>query len=135
MYSHGDWTDFCLGPHGPSTGRVGVIKLLSVAGAYWRGDHRNAQLQRIYGTAFFTQKDLDEHLERLEQARSRDHRRLGAQLDLFHFDEHSPGSPFWHPKGMIVYNQLEAIRRRENERRGYAEVKTPLIYDLSLIHI
>ena len=83
MYSHGDWVDFCLGPHGPSTGRVGVIKLLSVAGAYWRGDHRNAQLQRIYGTAFFTQKELDAWVHQQEEARKRDHRKLGKELDLF----------------------------------------------------
>ena len=92
----------------------------------------NTQLTRIYGTAFYSQADLDAHLERLEEARARDHRRLGTQLDLFHFDEHSPGSPLWHPKGMVLYNQLEAIRRRENARRGYLEVKTPLIYDKAL---
>ncbi|HTJ44483.1 MAG TPA: TGS domain-containing protein, partial [Kofleriaceae bacterium] len=85
LYAHGDWVDFCLGPHGPSTGRVGVIKLLSVAGAYWRGDHRNAQLQRIYGTAFFTQKELDAWVHQQEEARKRDHRKLGKELDLFAF--------------------------------------------------
>ncbi len=108
------------------------MKLTSLAGAYWRGDERNTQLTRIYGTAFFSQADLDAHVEQLEEARARDHRRLGLQLDLFHLDEHSPGSPFWHPKGMVLYNQLEAIRRRENARRGYDEVKTPLIYDKAL---
>jgi threonyl-tRNA synthetase len=132
LYTQGVFTDLCRGPHLQNAAPIKAVKLTSLAGAYWRGDSANTQLTRIYGTAFFTQKDLDDHLERLEQARSRDHRKLGAQLDLFHFDEHSPGSPFWHPKGMTVYNQLEAIRRRENERRGYAEVKTPLIYDKAL---
>jgi threonyl-tRNA synthetase len=92
LYSHGDWVDFCLGPHGPSTGRVGVIKLLSVAGAYWRGDHRNAQLQRIYGTAFFNQKDLDNWVKQQEEARKRDHRKLGKELDLFAFHPAAPGA-------------------------------------------
>ncbi len=101
-------------------------------GAYWRGDEKNTQLTRIYGTAFFTQADLDAYLERLEQARANDHRRLGTQLDLFHFDEHSPGSPFWHPKGMALFNVLEDLRRSENTRRGYDEVRTPIIYDKSL---
>jgi threonyl-tRNA synthetase len=95
LYSHGDWTDFCLGPHGPSTGRVGVIKLLSVAGAYWRGDHRNAQLQRIYGTAFFTQKELDAWVTQQEEARKRDHRKLGKELDLFAFHPAAPGAAGW----------------------------------------
>ena len=90
---------------------IKAFKLTSLAGAYWRGDEHNTQLTRIYGTAFYSQKDLDEYLERLEQARARDHRRLGQQLDLFHFDEHSPGSPFWHPKGMAVFNTLEDLRR------------------------
>ncbi|HEY4239742.1 MAG TPA: TGS domain-containing protein, partial [Kofleriaceae bacterium] len=94
LYSHGDWVDFCLGPHGPSTGRVGVIKLLSVAGAYWRGDHRNAQLQRIYGTAFFTQKELDAWVHQQEEARKRDHRKLGKELELFAFHPAAPGAVF-----------------------------------------
>ncbi len=132
LYTQGLFTDLCRGPHLQNATPIKAVRLTSLAGAHWRGDSNNTQLTRIYGTAFFAQKDLDEHLERLEQARSRDHRRLGAQLDLFHFDEHSPGSPFWHPKGMTVYNQLEGIRRRENERRGYAEVKTPMIYDKAL---
>ena len=132
LYTQGAFTDLCRGPHLQTSAPIGAVKLTGVAGAYWRGDSANAQLTRVYGTAFFTQKDLDAHLERLEQARARDHRRLGPQLDLFHFDEHSPGSPFWHPKGMAVYSELEAVRRRENARRGYAEVKTPLIYDKAL---
>ena len=109
-----------------------ALKLTALAGAYWRGDSANKQLTRIYGTAFFSKNDLEAHLVRLEEAKKRDHRRLGAQLDLFHFDEHSPGSPFWHPRGMTIFNQLEALRLRENARRGYLEVKTPLIYDKAL---
>jgi threonyl-tRNA synthetase len=132
LYRQGDFTDLCRGPHLQDASPIGALKLTSLAGAYWRGDERNPQLTRIYGTAFYSQKDLDEHLERLEQARARDHRRLGIDLDLFHFDSHSPGSPLWHPKGMVIYNELEAVRRRENLRRGYLEVKTPLIYDKAL---
>ena len=132
LYTQGAFTDLCRGPHLQNAKPIKAVKLTSLAGAYWRGDERNTQLTRIYGTEFFSQADLDAHLERLEQARARDHRRLGLQLDLFHFDEHSPGSPLWHPKGMVLYNQLESIRRRENARRGYLEVKTPLIYDKAL---
>ena len=132
LYTQGVFTDLCRGPHLQNATPIKAVKLTSLAGAYWRGDERNTQLTRIYGTAFFSQADLDAHLERLQQARARDHRRLGLQLDLFHFDEHSPGSPLWHPKGMVLYNQLEAVRRRENARRGYLEVKTPLIYDQAL---
>jgi threonyl-tRNA synthetase len=132
LYTQGAFTDLCRGPHLQNTAPIKAVKLTGLAGAYWRGDERNTQLTRIYGTAFYSQADLDAHLERLEQARARDHRRLGVQLDLFHLDEHSPGSPFWHPKGMVLYNGLEAIRRRENARRGYHEVKTPLIYDKAL---
>ncbi|MEO5632260.1 threonine--tRNA ligase [Gaiella sp.] len=132
LYTQGDFTDLCRGPHLQTSAPIKAFKLTSLAGAYWRGDSDNAQLTRIYGTAFFGQKDLDAHLERLDQARARDHRRLGAELDLFHFDEHSPGSPFWHPKGMAIFNALEDLRRRENARRGYSEVKTPLIYDKAL---
>ncbi|HET9460508.1 MAG TPA: threonine--tRNA ligase [Gaiellaceae bacterium] len=132
LYTQGDFTDLCRGPHLQDASPIKALKLTSLAGAYWRGDERNTQLTRIYGTAFYSQADLDAHLERLEQARARDHRRLGVQLDLFHFDEHSPGSPLWHPKGMVVWNALEDLRRRENARRGYLEVKTPLIYDKAL---
>ena len=132
LYTQGDFTDLCRGPHLQDASPIKALKLTGLAGAYWRGDERNTQLTRIYGTAFYSQADLDAHLERLEQARARDHRRLGRDLDLFHFDEHSPGSPLWHPKGMVIYNVLEGIRRRENERRGYLEVKTPLIYDKAL---
>ena len=132
LYSQEGFTDLCRGPHLQDSKPIQAIKLTSLAGAYWRGDERNTQLTRIYGTAFYSQADLDAYLERLEEARARDHRRLGLQLDLFHFDEHSPGSPFWHPKGMAIYNTLEELRRRENARRGYSEVKTPLIYDKTL---
>ena len=123
------FTALCRGPHLQNSKPIKAFQLTSLAGAYWRGDEHNKQLTRIYGTAFYSQEDLDAHLERLEQARARDHRRLGVQLDLFHLEEISPGSPFWHPKGMVIFNELEGMRRRENARRGYVEVKTPLIYD------
>jgi threonyl-tRNA synthetase len=129
LYTQGDFTDLCRGPHLQNSKPIKALKLTGVAGAYWRGDEHNKQLTRIYGTAFYSQDDLDRHLELLEEARKRDHRRLGVQLDLFHLDEISPGSPFWHPKGMVIWNELEDLRRRENARRGYVEVKTPLIYD------
>jgi threonyl-tRNA synthetase len=127
-----EFTDLCRGPHLQDSKPIKALKLTGLAGAYWRGDSDNQQLTRIYGTAFYRQEDLDAHLARLEEARKRDHRVLGQQLDLFHFDEHSPGSPFWHPKGMVIFNSLEDLRRRENLRRGYSEVKTPLIYDKAL---
>jgi len=132
FYTQGEFTDLCRGPHLQNSKPIKALKLTGLAGAYWRGDERNKQLTRIYGTAFYSQEDLDRHLERLEEAKRRDHRRLGRQLDLFHFDEHSPGSPLWHPKGMVIWNALEEVRRRENERRGYVEVRTPLIYDKAL---
>jgi threonyl-tRNA synthetase len=132
LYTQGEFTDLCRGPHLQNSSPIKALKLTGLAGAYWRGDSTRPQLTRIYGTAFFRKEDLDAHLERLEEARKRDHRRIGTQLDLFHFDEHSPGSPFWHPKGMVVWNQLEALRRSENAKRGYVEVKTPLIYDKAL---
>jgi threonyl-tRNA synthetase len=130
LYTQGDFTDLCRGPHLQNSKPIKAVKLTSLAGAYWRGDSTKPQLTRIYGTAFYSQKDLDAHLERLEEAKKRDHRRLGAQLDLYHLSEHSPGSPFWHPKGMVIWNQLEDLRRRENLTRGYSEVKTPLLYDV-----
>jgi threonyl-tRNA synthetase len=130
FYTQGDFTDLCRGPHLQDSGPIGALKLTGLAGAYWRGDERNAQLTRIYGTAFYTQEDLDEYLHRLEEAKRRDHRKLGPQLDLFHLSEHAPGMPFWHPKGMVIWNALEDLRRRENLRRGYVEVKTPLMYDV-----
>jgi threonyl-tRNA synthetase len=129
FYTQGDFTDLCRGPHLQNSKPIKALKLTSLAGAYWRGDEHNTQLTRIYGTAFFSQEDLDAYLERLEQARARDHRRLGPQLDLFHFSEHSPGSALWHPKGIVIWDELEKIRRRENAKRGYLEVQTPIIYD------
>jgi threonyl-tRNA synthetase len=127
-----DFTDLCRGPHLQNSGPIKALRLTGLAGAYWRGDEKNTQLTRIYGTAFYNQADLDAHLERLEEARARDHRRLGVQLDLFHFSDISPGSPFWHPKGMVIWNVLEDLRRREDLARGYVEVRTPQIYDKSL---
>jgi threonyl-tRNA synthetase len=130
VYRTGDFVDLCRGPHVPHSGLLRSIKLLRVAGVYWRGDERNEQLQRVYGTAFFERADLDAFIAQREEARRRDHRRLGAELDLFHVSEQSPGSPFWHPKGMIIWNALEDVRRGENAKRGYVEVKTPLLFDV-----
>jgi threonyl-tRNA synthetase len=130
FYTQGEFTDLCRGPHLQNSKPIRAIKLTGLAGAYWRGDEHNKQLTRIYGTAFYSQADLDAYLERLEEARRRDHRKLGTQLDLFHLAENSPGSPFWHPKGMVIWNELEDLRRRENAKRGYVEVKTPLLYDI-----
>jgi threonyl-tRNA synthetase len=132
LYTQGDFTDLCRGPHLQDSSPIKALKLTGLAGAYWRGDEKNTQLTRIYGTAFFAKDDLEAYLERLEHARANDHRRLGPQLDLFHLQDASPGSPFWHPKGMVIWNVLEDLRRRENARRGYLEVKTPLIYDKSV---
>jgi threonyl-tRNA synthetase len=129
MYTQGEFTDLCRGPHLQDSKPIKAVKLTGLAGAYWRGDERNRQLTRIYGTAFYSQADLDAYLERLEEAKRRDHRKLGPQLDLFHFSDHAPGMPFWHPKGMVIWNALEDLRRRENLKRGYVEVKTPLLYD------
>jgi threonyl-tRNA synthetase len=132
LYTNGPFTDLCRGPHAPSTGRAKAFKLLSVAGAYWRGDARRQMLTRVYGTAFHSKADLDAHLRRLEEARARDHRRLGRELDLFLFSELSPGSPFWLPNGMAVWNELTELWRAENAARGYREVKTPILYDVDL---
>ena len=135
LYTNGPFTDLCRGPHAPSTGRIKAFKLLSVAGAYWRGDAKRQMLTRIYGTAFHSAKDLAAHLDRLEQARARDHRKLGRELNLFMFSELSPGSPFWQPDGMIVLNALTDLWRRENAARGYREVKTPILYDAELFRM
>ncbi len=132
LYKHGDWVDFCLGPHGPSTKRIGVVKLLNVAGAYWRGDARNAMLQRIYGTAFFDRKELDAYLARVEEEKKRDHRKLGPALGLFAFHDVAPGAAFWLPNGTILYNLLEDAMRRLVTSRGYQEVKTPLLFNKRL---
>ena len=132
LYRHGEWVDFCLGPHGPSTGKVGVIKLLSSSGAYWRGDSRNPMLQRIYGTAFFDKKELEQYLARLEEAKRRDHRKLGKELDLFYFHPSAPGAAFWSPKGTALYVTLQTFMRKTLLDNGYVEVKTPLMYNKSL---
>jgi threonyl-tRNA synthetase len=132
LYTNGPFTDLCRGPHAPSTKTVGAFKLQSVAGAYWRGDSTRTMLTRIYGTAFFTKAALEEHLQRLEQARARDHRKLGRELDLFQFSELSPGAPLWKPAGMVVWNALTELWREENRARGYEEVKTPILYDVEL---
>ncbi|MDQ3994217.1 MAG: TGS domain-containing protein, partial [Actinomycetota bacterium] len=132
FYKQGDFVDLCRGPHLQNSRPIKAVKLLSLAGAYWRGDETRPQLTRVYGTAFYDPKDLEEYLHRLEEAKRRDHRRLGKELDLFHFSELAPGMPFWHPRGMVVWNALEDLRRRENLRRGYEEIKTPLVFDNEL---
>ncbi len=132
LYTNGPFTDLCRGPHAPDTSSIGALKLQSVAGAYWRGDSDRTMLTRIYGTAFHSKTELKEHLERLEQARARDHRKLGRELDLFTFSEVSPGAAFWLPAGTRLWNKLVAVSREMGEERGYTEVKTPLIYDAEL---
>ncbi len=132
LYTNGPFTDLCRGPHAPSTATVKAFRLNSVAGAYWRGDSSRTMLTRIYGTAFFSRADLEAHLERLEQARARDHRKLGRELGLFMFSDLSPGGPFWAPPGMAVWNELSELWRSENRARGYQEVKTPILYDVEL---
>lgn len=134
LYRQGEFVDLCRGPHVPSTGRLGAFRLTSIAGAYWRGDEKNEMLQRIYGTAFAAKVDLEEHLERIEEAKRRDHRRLGKDLDLFSFDPVAPGSPFFHPKGAFVYNRLTEYMRDRYERYGYEEVITPQLMDVELWH-
>jgi threonyl-tRNA synthetase len=132
LYRQGDFVDLCRGPHLQDARPIRAVKLLSLAGAYWRGDETKPQLTRVYGTAFYDPKDLEEYLHRLEEAKRRDHRRLGSQLGLFEFSELAPGMPFWHPNGMAVWNVLEDLRRRENARRGYREIRTPQLYDADL---
>ncbi len=132
LYTNGPFTDLCRGPHAPSTGRIKAFKLQSVAGAYWRGDANRQMLTRVYGTAFFSARELKEYLERLEQARARDHRRLGRELGLFSFSELSPGAAFWHPAGQAIWNALAQLWREQNSARGYQEVHTPIIYDVEL---
>jgi threonyl-tRNA synthetase len=132
FYRQGDFVDLCRGPHLQNAAPIRAVKLLSLAGAYWRGDEHRPQLTRVYGTAFFDPGDLEAHLHRLEEAKRRDHRRLGKELGLFDFSDLAPGMPFWHPRGMVVWNVLEDLRRRENRRRGYEEVRTPLLYDSEL---
>jgi threonyl-tRNA synthetase len=132
FYRQGDFVDLCRGPHLQDAKPIRAVKLLSLAGAYWRGDETKPQLTRVYGTAFYDPVDLDDYVHRIEEAKRRDHRRLGRDLDLFHFSDIAPGMAFWHPRGTVVWNVLEDLRRRENLRRGYLEVKTPLIYDNEL---
>ena len=132
LYRNGPFTDLCRGPHSPSTKRIKAFKLTSVAGAYWRGDANRQMLQRVYGTAFLSKEELAEHLERLEQARQRDHRKLGRELALFLMSELSPGSPFWQPAGAQLWNQLADFWRHENAARAYNEVRTPILYDVDL---
>ncbi|MFQ6132807.1 MAG: threonine--tRNA ligase [Armatimonadota bacterium] len=135
LYRHGDFVDLCLGPHLPSTGKLGAVKLLSVAGAYWRGDEGRQMLQRVYGTAYPSQKQVDEHLKRLEEAQQRDHRRLGRELDLFSIaDEVGPGLVLWHPKGAIIREQIEDFWREVHRERGYQLVYTPHIGKIDLWH-
>jgi threonyl-tRNA synthetase len=132
LYKNGPFTDLCRGPHGPSTKKIKAFKLMSTAGAYWRGDSNRPMLTRIYGTAFFSKDDLEAHLKRLEEARARDHRKLGKELGLFMFSELAPGLPFWQPPGTHIWNELTTLWRRENVARGYTEVRTPIIYDVDL---
>ena len=132
LYREGGFEDLCRGPHVPSTGRLKHFKLMKVAGAYWRGDHRNEQLQRIYGTAWASKDELQKYLTMLEEAEKRDHRKLGRELDLFHLDEHSPGTVFWHPKGWTVWQEVEQYMRRVYRDNGYHEVKGPQILDQAL---
>jgi threonyl-tRNA synthetase len=132
LYGQGDWEDLCRGPHVPSTGKLKAFKLMKVAGAYWRGDSRNEMLQRIYGTAWATEKQLKEYLTRLEEAEKRDHRRIGRELDLFHLQEEAPGAVFWHPKGWVLFQLLIAYMRERQTEAGYQEVNTPEIMDREL---
>lgn len=132
FYRQGDFVDLCAGPHILSTGKVRAFKLLSVAGAYWRGDENNKMLQRIYGISFMKKSHLDEYLERLEEAKKRDHRKLGKELDLFSIQDEGPGFPFFHPKGMVIRNTLEAFWRKEHARAGYEEIRTPMILNKDL---
>ncbi len=134
LYRNGDFEDLCRGPHGPSTGRIKAVRLNSLAGAYWRGDESRQMLTRIYGTAFFSRKELDEHLERIEQAKARDHRRLGPELGLFLFREESPGMPFWLPNGTVLLRLIQGEVDAQLQRRGYREIKTPQILDEELWH-
>ena len=134
LYRNGPFTDLCRGPHGPGTGRIGALKLTSVAGAYWRGDESRQMLTRIYGTAFFSPKDLEEHLTQREEAKARDHRRLGPELGLFMLRPEAPGMPFWLPEGTVLLRLVEAEVREQLRRGGYVEIKTPQVLDEELWH-
>lgn len=135
IYQQHNFLDLCRGPHVENTGQIGPFKLMRVAGAYWRGDENRPMLQRLYGTAWFTQAELDQYLHRLEEAQRRDHRRLGKELELFHFDATAPGMPYWLPKGFIVLSGLINFWRIEHEKRGYQEISTPLLNDKKLWEI
>ena len=132
LYRNGDWVDLCLGPHVPSTGRIGAFKLLNLAGAYWRGDESRPQLTRIYGTAWASEEDLAAHLARLEEPERRDHRKLGRELELFHLEPTAPGMPYWLPRGLKILNELLAFWRDEHERHGYQEISAPLVNEKNL---
>jgi threonyl-tRNA synthetase len=132
LYSQGNFTDLCRGPHVPATSKLKVFKLMKVAGAYWRGDSRNEMLQRIYGTAWVRKEDQDAYLHRLEEAEKRDHRRLGKQLDLYHIQEEAPGMVFWHPKGWVIWQQVEQYMREVFRVNGYQEIRTPQVLDKGL---
>ncbi|MBI2499744.1 threonine--tRNA ligase [Candidatus Woesearchaeota archaeon] len=132
FYTHGSFTDLCAGPHVKNTKEIKAFKLLKIAGAYWKGDSKNKQLQRIYGIAFNSKKELEEYLKKLEEAEKRDHRKIGQQLELFFFHEYSPGSPFFEPKGTVIYNELLNFVREEYKKRGYQEVITPQIFNKAL---
>ena len=132
LYREGSFIDLCRGPHVPSTGRLKVFKLMKVAGAYWRGDHRNEMLQRVYGTAWVSKADLEQHLHRIEEAEKRDHRKLGKSLDLFHVQDNAPGLVFWHPKGWTLWQEIEQYLRRVYRASGYQEIRCPQILDRSL---
>ncbi len=135
LYETGEFTDLCRGPHIPSTRFIKAFKLLSIAGAYWRGKSENPMLQRIYGTAFFSQEELDTYLKNIEEAKKRDHRKIGAELDLFSFHEEAAGFPFWHPNGVIIYNEVVDFWKEIHRKHGYSEIKTPLILNDSLWHL
>ncbi len=135
FYTQGEFTDLCAGPHMDSTGQIKAIKLMSVAGAYWRGDENKKMLQRIYGTSFPSQEELDEYINRLEEAKKRDHRKIGKEMDLFIMQEEGPGFPFFMPNGMVIRNELESFWRAEHKKRGYDEIKTPLILNEELWRI
>src|SRR5882724_11345996 len=132
LYTQGEFVDLCRGPHVGSTGQIRFFKLLSASGAYWRGDEKNPMLQRIYGTAWLTQEELDRHLWRLEEAKKRDHRKLGRELDLFDFFDIAPGAPFWLPGGMVLVRELERFVRENLDASGYQEISTPILVNKKL---
>ncbi|MGZ3724086.1 MAG: threonine--tRNA ligase, partial [Bdellovibrionales bacterium] len=134
IYKQGGWFDLCRGPHVQHIGQIKAVKVLSLAGSYWRGDEKNPQLQRVYATAFHDKKDLETHLHNLEEAKKRDHRKLGKDLGLFYFNQLAPGSPFFAPKGAFIYNELQKFMREKYLKYGYSEVITPQIFDVDLFH-